>query len=154
MMTLTTKKNLVKMGAKARWQENLHSSHTIRNFESIIMDHPTELGGSNKGCTPLEMMAATLNGSKAIMIPLIAKELNFSFTDISFTTEGAFDPQGLMGTEYKYTYFNEIDFSLEIETEESDESLAILKSEVEKRCPIYNLLIDAGIQVNAKWIKI
>lgn len=150
-MSATKNSNLVKMGARGKWEDGIRSSHSIRDFASFSMDEPVNLGGTDVGGTPLEYMAATLNGCKAVMIPLIAKELDFYFSDITFETDGFVDVRGLMGDENVKTYFQYINFILEIETNESDEKLKNLKNEVEKRCPVYNLFIDAGIPVNVEW---
>ena len=148
-----TKSTLVKMAAKGKWEEGIRSSHTIRHFDSFSMDEPVELGGTDSGGTPLEYIAAALNGCKAVMIPLIAKEQNFTYTNISFETVGIVDIRGLMGDENVKTYFQKVRFSLEIETEESDEALHNLKNEVERRCPVFNLFVDAGIPVDVDWKK-
>lgn len=151
---MTTKStNLVKMAAKAEWNEGIQSTNTIRNFETFTMDEPVNLGGKDAGATPLEYVSAALNGCKAVMIPLIAKELNFSFSGISFETAGYVDFRGIMGEEGIRTYFQNVDFTVEIETTESDDTLEKLKAEVERRCPVYNLFVEAGITVNTKWIR-
>lgn len=151
MTTVNT--NLVKMAAKAEWDEGIKSTNTIREFESFKMDEPVNLGGTDAGATPLEYVAAALNGCKAVMVPLIAKELNFSFSGISFETAGYVDIRGLMGEKGVRTYFENIVFTLEIETEESDEALEKLKAEVERRCPVYNMFVEAGISVEVDWKK-
>lgn len=154
-MVMMTMKNstLVKMSAKAKWEEGIRSSNTIRHFEEFSMDEPEELGGTDTGGTPLEYIAAALNGCKAVMIPLIAKEQGFTFTGLSCDTTGIVDIRGLMGEENVKTYFQKIRFILEIETKESDEAVEKLKDEVERRCPVFNLFTDAGISVDVKWIK-
>lgn len=149
----TKNSTLVKMGASGKWQEGIRSTHTIREFEAFSMDEPTELGGADTGATPLEYMAAALNGCKAVMVPLIAKEQGFTFTALDFETTGILDIRGLMGEEGVQTYFQKVRFVLEIATEESDEAMARLKAEVERRCPVYNLFADAGIAVEAKWVR-
>lgn len=154
MMSKATKSSLVKMAAKGKWDEGIKSTHTIRHFDSFSMDEPTSLGGKDTGATPLEYVAAALNGCKAVMIPLIAKEQNFSFSNLSFETVGILDARGIMGESGVRTYFQKVRFNLEIATEESDESLLELKREVERRCPVYNMFIDAGIQVEVDWKKI
>ncbi len=153
LIVAKAKSTLVKMAAKGKWEEGIKSSHSIRHFQSFSMDEPVELGGTDTGGTPLEYIAAALNGCKAVMIPLIAKELDFTFSDISFETVGIVDIRGLMGDDSVKTYFQKIRFSLEIETTESEEALNKLKHEVERRCPVFNLFIDAGIPVEVEWKK-
>lgn len=41
-----------------------------------------------------------------------------------------------------------------VDTDESDEALMRLKEEVERRCPLFNLLEDAGVDVESIWSKI
>lgn len=150
---MTLKNNtLVKMGATAKWEEGIRSTNQIRDFEQFSMDEPVELGGTDTGATPLEYMAAALNGCKAVLVPLVAKEQKFTFTDLNFDTTGYLDIRGLMGEEGIKTYFQKIRFTLEIATNESEEAINKLKAEVERRCPVYNLFADAGIPVDAKWI--
>lgn len=149
----STRSQLVKMAATGEWEDGIRSTNRIRHFEAFSMDEPVELGGTDAGGTPLEYIAAALNGCKAVMIPLIAKELNFSFTGISFSTTGIVDVRGLMGEADVKTYFQKVRFTLEIETEESEDALLKLKEAVERRCPVYNLFVDAGIQVEVDWKK-
>lgn len=148
-----TTNTLVKMAAKGKWDGGIKSINTIRHFDSFAMDEPVKLGGQDTGGTPLEYISAALNGCKAVMIPLIAKEQNFVFSNLDFETAGYVDIRGLMGEEGVKTYFQKIDFSVEIETNESDEALERLKAEVERRCPVYNLFVDAGITVEVNWKK-
>lgn len=150
-MSSVKKSNLVKMGAKGKWEEGVRSVHTIRDFEAFSMDEPVDLGGKDTGGTPLEYIAAALNGCNAVMIPLIAKEMDFFFSGISFETVGILDARGISGVENVKTYFQKVRFSLEIETDESDEALSQLKNEVERRCPVFNLFVDAGIPVAVDW---
>ncbi|PXW85632.1 putative OsmC-like protein [Pseudogracilibacillus auburnensis] len=153
MQMSSTTNTLIKMAAKGKWDGGIKSSNTIRHFESFKMDEPVKLGGQDTGGTPLEYIAAALNGCKAVMIPLIAKEQNFTFSSIDFETDGYVDIRGLLGEEGVKTYFQKILFSVEIETDESDEALERLKAEVERRCPVYNLFVDAGISVEVDWKK-
>lgn len=153
-MSAIGKSTLVKIGAKAEWEEGVRSTHVIRNFEPFSMDEPKSLGGTDTGANPLEHIAAALNGCKAVMIPIIAKEQNFTFSNIRLETVGTLDARGLMGDKNVKTYFQEIDFVLEIETKESDERINKLKEAVEARCPVYNLFTDAGIPVKVTWKKI
>ncbi|WP_096200528.1 OsmC family protein [Bacillus sp. FJAT-45350] len=144
---------LVKISATGKWDEQVKSSHNIREFNSFIMDEPVELGGTDEGANPMEYIAAALNGCKAVMIPLIAKEQGFTFTNLDFETTGVIDIRGLMGEEGVNPHFQKVRFTVKIETEESEEAIEKLKSEVERRCPVYNLLADANVKIDAIWKK-
>jgi uncharacterized OsmC-like protein len=137
---------LFKVSAKGKWESGVKTNINIRNFPAFSMDEPVELGGVDAAPNPLEYVAAALNGCNGVMIPLVAKELNFTFSGI--------DIRGLMGEEGVTTHFQKVRFHVNIQTEESEERVEQLKNEVERRCPVLNLLLDAGVKVDTKWSKI
>src|SRR5690606_35167123 len=96
---------------------------------------------------------AGLTGCTSVMIALIAKEQKFSYEDVNFVNSGNLDLRGLQGVEGVSPHFQSVSFEVEIKTDESEERLAALKAEVEKRCPVMNLLVDAGIPVQSTWKK-
>jgi uncharacterized OsmC-like protein len=144
---------LVKVSAKGKWESGVKTNISIRNFPAFSMDEPAELGGTDAAPTPLEYVVAALNGCNGVMIPLVAKELGFTFSGIDFETTGIIDIRGLMGEEGVRTHFQKVRFHVNIQTEESEERIEQLKNEVERRCPVLNLLLDAGIKVDTKWSK-
>jgi uncharacterized OsmC-like protein len=145
---------LFKVSAKGKWESGVKTNINIRNFPAFSMDEPVELGGVDAAPNPLEYVAAALNGCNGVMIPLVAKELNFTFSGIDFETTGIIDIRGLMGEEGVTTHFQKVRFHVNIQTEESEERVEQLKNEVERRCPVLNLLLDAGVKVDTKWSKI
>jgi uncharacterized OsmC-like protein len=144
---------LFKVSATGKWESGVKTNISIRNFPTFSMDEPAELGGVDTAPTPLEYVAAALNGCNGVMIPLIAQKLNFTFSGIDFETTGIIDIRGLMGEEGVCTHFQKVRFQVNIETEESEERIEQLKNEVERRCPVLNLLLDAGVKVDTKWNK-
>lgn len=151
MMSQTS--TLVKVTATGKWESGVKTNISVRNFPVFSMDEPTQLGGADAGPMPLEYVVAALNGCNGVMIPLVAKELDFTFSDIDFETTGIVDTRGLLGEEGVRTHFQKIRFHVNIQTEESEERIEQLKKEVERRCPVYNLFVDAGIEVDTKWSK-
>ncbi|AIE58966.1 OsmC family protein [Bacillus methanolicus] len=146
--------SLIKVSAKGKWDSGVKTNITVRNFPAFSTDEPTELGGSDTAPNPMEYVCAALNGCNGVMIPLVAKELDFSFSGIDFETTGIVDIRGLMGEEGVSPHFQKIRFRVNIQTEESEERIEQLKNEVERRCPVMNLLLDAGVKVDSKWSKI
>ncbi|WP_027417230.1 OsmC family protein [Aneurinibacillus terranovensis] len=144
---------LVKVSAAGKWESGVKTNISVRNFPTFSMDEPVQLGGGDAGPMPLEYVVAALNGCKGVMIPLIAKELDFTFSGIDFETTGIVDTRGLLGEEGVCTHFQKIRFQVNIQTEESEERIEQLKNEVERRCPVLNLFVDAGIKVDTKWTK-
>jgi uncharacterized OsmC-like protein len=145
---------LVKVSAAGKWDSGVKTDISIRNFPIFSMDEPPTLGGVDAGAMPLEYVLAALNGCKGVMIPLVAQELNFVFSGIDFESTGIVDTQGLMGEEGVSTYFQKIRFTANIHTKESEERIEQLKQEVERRCPVLNLFIAAGIKLDIKWSRV
>jgi uncharacterized OsmC-like protein len=145
---------LVKVSATGKWESGVKTNISVRNFPTFSTDEPAELGGTDTAPNPMEYVAAALNGCNGVMIPLIAQELDFTFSGIDFETTGIIDTRGLMGEEGVSPHFQKIRFQVNIQTEESEEKIEQLKNEVERRCPVFNLFVDAGIKIDTKWSKI
>lgn len=145
--------SLIQVQAQTTWQSGVQSTSQIRDFAPVVMDEPLALGGKDKGANPMEYLVAALNGCKAVMIPLIAQELKFEFSSLSFDSQGTIDLRGLMGVEGVSPHFQQLNFTVYIETEESEQRLAALQTAVATRCPVYNLLKDAGVQLHTQWIR-
>lgn len=146
--------HMLEVAARSQWQSGVQTHSQIRDFDTVVMDEPTALGGTNKGPNPLEYLVASLNGCKGVMIPLIAKELSFEFSELTFESKGVVDLRGLMGQPGISTHFQSLTFIVNIKTEESDERLQALQQAVSTRCPVYNLLRDAKVDLHTQWNRI
>lgn len=146
--------HILEVAAQSQWQSGVQTHSQIRDFDKVVMDEPKALGGANEGPNPLEYLVASLNGCKGVMIPLIAKELGFEFSELSFDTKGVVDLRGLMGEPGVSTHFQSLTFNVNIKTEESDERLQALQEAVSTRCPVYNLLRDAKVDLRTQWARI
>lgn len=146
--------NLFRVSAAGTWALGLKTDINVRNFSTFQMDEPVELGGTDTGPNPMEYVLAALNGCKSVMISLIAKELDFKFDGIEFDAKGIIDLRGLMGVEGVSPHFRTIRLVIKIKTEESEDRIQELRRQVEKRCPAYNLLADAGIEMKVNWEKV
>ncbi|MBS4196217.1 OsmC family protein [Lederbergia citri] len=142
---------LLKVGTEGKWNHGLQTSITIRDFEKITVDEPVNFGGTDEGPTPVELVLAGLSSCASVMIALIAKEQNFSYSGVDFKNEGTLDLRGLQGVEGVSPHFQSVQFDVVFNTEESEERIEALKAEVERRCPVLNLLADAGVHVDGNW---
>lgn len=147
-----TKEKLVTLSTSGKLDAGLKNSVFVRDFPAFIVDEPTNLGGTDEGPNPLEYLLGALSTCTSIMVAFIAKEQNFAYKGLEFSNSGTLDLRGLNGVEGVTTYFQTITFEAVFETEESQEKLVTLKEAVEKRCPVYNLIKDAGVQLETNWI--
>ncbi|MBO0995368.1 OsmC family protein [Bacillus sp. SD088] len=148
---MTSTKTLLKVETAGKWESGVKTSIQIRDFDSFVIDEPTSLGGTDEGANPVEFVLAGLSGCTSVMIALIAKEQNFSFDGVDFKNIGEIDLQGLKGVAGVSPHFQSVTFDVIVKTNENDERLQALKKEVEKRCPVMNLLLDAGVPVQSTW---
>lgn len=150
---MSSTKQLFKVSSTGTWEGGVKTSVKVREFSPIIMDEPEALGGTDLGPNPMEYVVAALSGCTSVMISLIAKEKDFEFQSVDFENTGILDLRGLLGEEGVSPYFQKVRFTVKLYTQENDERLEELKNEVEKRCPVYNLLKDAGVELTTNWIR-
>lgn len=146
-------KQLLKVETSGKWESGLKTSISIRDFEPFIVDEPKSLGGTNEGPNPVEYVLAALSSCTSVMIAFIAKEQKFSYSAVEFKNAGTIDLQGLMGVEGVSPHFQQVNFNVLLKTEESEARIEELKEKVEKRCPVMNLLKDAGVAIQSNWLK-
>ncbi|MFS0783783.1 OsmC family protein [Bacillus sp. 1P06AnD] len=125
----------------------------VRDFAPFAIDEPPYLGGNDEGPNPLEYLLGALSACTSITAAFVAKEKGFEYSGLSFKNSGKLDTRGLSGVEGVTTYFQTVIFIAEFDTVESDEKLQAFKQIVEKRCPIYNLMRDAGVKLETVWKK-
>lgn len=153
-MEQQTEPILVTTAAEAQWEQGVKTRITVRNFDGIVMDEPPALGGTDQGPNPMEYVMAALDGCVAVMVKLIAGEMNFQFSDLKLKAQGVIDVRGLMGTANVRPHFQEVTLDVIIKTNEPPERLAQLRDAVHRRCPAINLLKDAGVPLKANWIAV
>ncbi|MBU6082019.1 OsmC family protein [Allobacillus halotolerans] len=146
-----TKPRLATLNVNGNLEEGLKNTVHVRDLAPFFVDEPERLGGTNAGPNPLEYFLGAYSACTSIMTSYAAKDLNFTYTGLDFDTNGSLDPRGFKGVEGIQTYFQTVTIQVEVETEESEEALKQLKETVEKRCPLHNLLVDAGVEVHSQW---
>ena len=144
---------LATLHVKGKWEGGLANRVDVRELPAFLIDEPERLGGTNSGPNPLEYFLGALSGCTSIMAAYVSKEMNFTYTNLEYETSGTLDPRGFKGVEGVQTYFQTVQMNVVVETEETDAALEQLKEAVEKRCPLYNLLVDAGVNVSSHWSK-
>lgn len=153
-MTTKAEPIIVTTSATARLHDGMRSDVAIRGFGAITMDEPQALGGTDAGPNPMEFVMGALNGCVAVMIRLIAGEMSFQFEGVEFKADGTLDLRGLLGTAPVTRHFQGVDFEVRLKTQEPAERLEELRTKVHDRCPALNLLKDAGVPVNARWVAV
>ncbi|WP_213423718.1 OsmC family protein [Bhargavaea massiliensis] len=132
-------------------EKGLENTVNVRDLPAFSVDEPERLGGTNMGPHPLEYFLGALSACTSIMVAYVAKEQSFNYEGLEYEASGTLDPRGFRGIEGVQTYFQSVELNIVVETGEDEDALERLKEAVEKRCPLYNLLKDAGVEVNSHW---
>ena len=124
---------------------------TIRDFPIMVTDEPLTSGGTETGPTPLETLLGALVGCKAVMINNIAETMGFDYEGVELEAAGTVDLRGPKGVPGIRPYFETVQLDIFIYTGESQQRVEQLAKNAENRCPVMNLLRDAGAKVTANW---
>src|SRR4030065_1370872 len=91
-----TKNNITKFEAIVSTVEGLHVSAKIRTH-SLQIDEPRELGGTDKGPNPVELVLAALGGCQAIVLRFYGEKLGVNVKSGESSVEGDLDLGGFFG---------------------------------------------------------
>lgn len=131
-----------------------HNDATCRTVVSV-RDHEVitdEKDGTNTGPTPLETVLGGLAGCEAVMIYRVTEALGFKYSGVDMDVQGEVDGRGSRGVRGVRPYFNWVKMNISIKSNDIDsKKLAVIKKNAEARCPVMNLMKDAGVDVETNW---
>jgi uncharacterized OsmC-like protein len=142
-----------KKSVSARNDAGMRTVVDCGEFGHFVTDEPAPHGGTGEGPSPLQMVLGALCGCEAVTFRRVATELGFEYTGIEF--EGAFtiDIRGRMGVPGVRPHFQTVRVQATVRSAESEDRLRQVVEETERRCPVYNLLSDAGVNLEMVWIR-
>lgn len=140
MMTLTVSSHAVGVTTHHRVSEGLETTTTER-----IPGNPTQ------ALNPMETILAALNGCIGVVAAMVARQHEWSLTEITVKSQGTFDPRAVMGEVTDGTTFERIVTEVVVSGALSAHEVALLASEVERRCPVQTLLRRAGVPTKSTW---
>ncbi|MGH8994856.1 MAG: OsmC family protein [Acidimicrobiales bacterium] len=124
---------------------------TTQSGLSLVTDEPVTRGGEGTAPTPLETVIGALLGCSSVTFERAAKELTFSYTGIDFDASYTLDLRGLLGEADVRPHFQAVAVEARVHTTEAHERLGEVVELTERRCPVRNLLADAGIELSMRW---
>jgi uncharacterized OsmC-like protein len=142
-----------KKSVSARNDAEMKTVVDCGEFGQFVTDEPTAQGGAGEGPSPLQVVLGALCGCEAVTFRRTATELGFEYAGIEF--EGAFtiDIRGRMGVAGVRPHFQTVRVQATVRTEETEDRLRQVVEETERRCPVYNLLSDARVNLEMVWIR-
>ncbi len=120
---------------------------------SFIFDEPAAHGGGDQGPTPLTGVLAALCACESVTFSRTAKEMDFNYRGIEYEAAFTIDIRGRLGVRGVVPHFQTVKVEARVSTEESEGRLNEVVEETEARCPVFNLIKDAGVRINIVWIR-
>ena len=110
----------------------------------IVLDEPTELGGTDLGMNPVEAVLCALGACKCIVARCYAKLHRVNLQDIKIELEGDLDPDGFMGKNPDAKIgFSEIRNKIYIKSNSSEEDIKKFIEFIDKTCPVADTLTNS-----------
>lgn len=122
-------------------------------YGDFATDEPVAHGGTGEGPSPLQTVLGALCGCESVTFNRTAAEMGFSYEKIEFEAEYTIDIRGRMGVRGVVPHFQTIRVEAIVTTSESEKRLAEVVEETETRCPVFNLVSDAGVKTEMRWIR-
>ena len=121
-------------------------------FGIMVTDEPVQHGGTGEGPSPLQSVLGALCGCESVTFNRTAAEMGFAYEGIDFEGEFTIDIRGRLGVRGVTQHFQTIRVQATVYTTESEERLREVVDETEARCPVYNLISDAGVKLEMLWV--
>lgn len=137
----------------ARTDASMMTRIDFGEYGEFATDEPVAHGGAGEGPSPLQTVLGALCGCEAVTFRRTADDLGFDYSSISFEAEFTIDIRGRMGAAEVRPHFQTIRVQATVDTPETAERLAEVVEETERRCPVFNLVTDAGVQTEMVWLR-
>jgi uncharacterized OsmC-like protein len=119
----------------------------------FVTDEPVTHGGTGEGPSPLQTVIGALCGCESVTFHRTSAELGFAYDKIEFEAEFTVDIRGRLGQRGVTQHFQTVRLQAVVTTSETQERLAEVVAETEARCPVFNLLNDASIKLQVRWVR-
>jgi uncharacterized OsmC-like protein len=122
----------------------------IREF-TLDVDEPDQIGGTNTGPTPVELVLAALGTCQEIVYATYARVLGIPLDGVDVHAAGRLDLRGFFGVADVPAGFQDVTFTAEISSPAPAEEIARLVEIVNEHCPVLDILArPVAIQSEAR----
>lgn len=142
---------LASFTATGRSTGQLSTAVSARQFGFVVAEPPS-LGGTDEGANPIEYVLGALNGCVTVVVETVAAELGISVDGVATDATGTLDIRGFAGTADVSPHFQTLTLTITLTTAVPEEELGELKAQVVRRCPLFNLVRDAGVPIEETWV--
>ena len=127
----------------------------------IVTDVPHSMGGGNEGPQPVELLLASLCGCELVTAQFIARNMKpkVIINQIDFDIYASRDQRGAIGmpigsdSPLPPSRLEKIWGCATLHTSASVEEIALIATEVKRRCPIANMVLLSGCKLDIEFKK-
>ncbi|HUV20688.1 MAG TPA: OsmC family protein [Gammaproteobacteria bacterium] len=125
--------------------ETKADSHLVEDFRShartrdfnVVLDQPENMGSSNLGPRPSELLLAALAACHEVTYRLYADAMDIDLQDIAVSVTGVSDARGFFNVDDAVAAgFSEVYGEINIVSNASDDEIERLRQAVNRHCPV------------------
>ncbi len=147
----TSESRVVRNTLRGRNDASPRTTVANRRGVSMTTDEPVARGGTDTALSPLETVVGALCGCASVTFERAAHEAGLEYSAIDFDAGYVLDRRGLLGEAPIRPYYQSVAVHATVHTTGSPEALAAVVTVTEERCPVRNLLVDAGVDLVMTW---
>jgi uncharacterized OsmC-like protein len=146
-------KSRVEVHADSHLVEAFRSHAKSRNFE-LTLDQPENMGSTDLGPRPSEVVLMALAACHEVTYRLYAEAMDIDLQDISVSVTGVSDAKGFFNLDKTTPAgFSEIYGEIKLQSDASDEDIDRLRIAVNRHCPVLDdLRKPVKVELNIKRI--
>lgn len=138
------------MRSSVRLIEGTKVEAEARGFK-VIVDEPEQMGGSNAGMTPVEMLLSALGTCLTVTISMFSKPFHVDIKELRVDVEGDLDPMGAMGNDPEArSGYTDVRVNIHIVSDAPQNRLERLIQMAEQKCPVSDTLRN-GVSISASF---
>jgi uncharacterized OsmC-like protein len=123
-------------------------------YGAFVTDEPVAHGGTGDGPSPLQTVLGALCGCEGVTFRHAADDLGLDYEGIDFEASYTIDIRGRQGDRTVRPHFQTVKVVAKVYTSASQEHLRTVVEETEARCPVFNLVKDAGVDLTMVWERV
>ena len=139
----------VTFAAETTLAEGYRVAARVRDFE-FASDEPPSIGGTDAGPTPVELVLTGLAACQEIVYATYARVLGVPLDSVSVRAEGLLDLRGFYGVADVPAGFEQVTYSVDIESPAPATDISRLIAAVDAHCPVLDI-IRAPIRVDSAY---
>lgn len=129
-------KSRVELRVDSRLVEAFRSHVKMRDFE-LVLDQPENMGGTDQGPRPSEILLAALAVCHEVTYRLYADAMDIDLKSVAVSVTGVSDAKGFFNVDEETPAgFSEIYGDIDIDSDASDADIERLRQAVNRHCPV------------------